>query len=843
MSMNKANGYLSTLDAYSYSISGISRIQSDLPGTTVEQSTTNSIGMKFTYGDSVITGYTTGSDGTWTAFGGVHVYYPSGGTITASDWEPVYSEGTVKLTTTPGEYLRGECTQGGVHYYRPSAPYQQYFVAHFECAGNESQTFEVRINITEQDGEVFIYVPDSEMNIYFNNYFDNLEWDYNRLYSSTKTFRCVVEPDGESDTAGSCRMVWTTTIEDPSFFKASLLENTWNKTSVVSNHDVRLTVRNPLKLSYSGYVATPAGDIVQGTDFSKTGSADAATYDYQTITPSSKSDWLATRMGYSQWLDYYRANARITYSLPTVVPSYLQNAYILEAAMTTSNLNIQCNDDFVTDFTSASIVYTTDASIDALKSLIIDNEKTVVTVRLPGVKVPYYTFQNNRDVSVYFELVLSAGGNTQYYTGVSTTFANLINKASVSGDYLVLDSSTLWNFSIPTNLNLTYGETALDLEVKLSTRWFYNLPAYARGIRTDTGLKIYPYLPPQITIFEAARYKSGSSSTYTRDDTNGTVAGMDATFSCTPLNNINVLTTHNVRAAKTDTPTTYLWQNQAINSGIRLYISNPSMPTDSSYVVTLTLIDGLKTTVTSTYTIAAGKCFLDFKAGGDGMAIGKASEKNGLEINFETDFYDDVRFGTGATTTTVDFTNTQVSGLKNVTFNAGGMVAFNGTVDLSQANVQGLSFNEAYSITAPIGDISVLNMFSMPGATDGREMMQITGFITLKFSNYIDTTYHSRARYTGTIDLSALSGVVLSTTYGVFGTITPRPTQNQLLTGSIMPLMYAGAFTLNSSTKKITLNVDFYVDTTRVSGSTDWTVNWNTVSAGYTCTGIECLAT
>ncbi len=130
---------------------------------------------------------------------------------------------------------------------------------------------------------------------------------------------------------------------------------------------------------------------------------------------------------------------------------------------------------------------------------------------------------------------------------------------------------------------------------------------------TSSSITVYEYSHPSITNFVAVR---GTDNTTV-------VASLTGTYASVNSKNVGVLTITLNGVTKT------------VTSGTSVTFTGLS--TDKTYVVVGAIKDSY-TSVNRSINISTVYVTLDFNASGKGLAIGKVSEKNALEVNMPTEF-------------------------------------------------------------------------------------------------------------------------------------------------------------------------------------------------------------
>lgn len=153
-----------------------------------------------------------------------------------------------------------------------------------------------------------------------------------------------------------------------------------------------------------------------------------------------------------------------------------------------------------------------------------------------------------------------------------------------------------------------------------------------RTASTTKSVTVAAYAVPTITSFKTVRCLSNGT-----EDNNGTYLKSVVNYTISSVNSKN--TASYTIEYKLKTATTWTAVNSgtsyAVNSNI--ISSSGIIGTDNSYDVRLTIKDFF-TTTTALSEVPTAFTLLDFNASGKGVAFGKVSEKNALEVNM--DIYD-----------------------------------------------------------------------------------------------------------------------------------------------------------------------------------------------------------
>ena len=185
--------------------------------------------------------------------------------------------------------------------------------------------------------------------------------------------------------------------------------------------------------------------------------------------------------------------------------------------------------------------------------------------------------------------------------------------ASVSGSRLSYTGSI-----ITSSGNRTFSVEAVD----------------SRGRKTlihpEVSLDFYPYSAPTITQFNVSRSKSDSTKVI-----------ITPIWSFSSIGGKNTSTaTLNYKKLNDDAWTTY---SKNISNNVTTQLDEDFEET-SSYDFILVVRDDVNQTTQMQSTISTTKVALDFKAGGDGISLGKIAEQSGFECDWDAQFNKDVKF-------------------------------------------------------------------------------------------------------------------------------------------------------------------------------------------------------
>ena len=221
--------------------------------------------------------------------------------------------------------------------------------------------------------------------------------------------------------------------------------------------------------------------------------------------------------------------------------------------------------------------------------------------------------------------------------GINTSYGYVQNKSqcklSISGSVGSYGSS-ITNYYISGG-GFT-GNSATATTGVLTQSGSITFSAYvtdSRGRRSDTKtvtINVKEYANPKILEFTAQRCLSNGQL-----DEDGTYAKVYTNYSYSNLSGSNSLTA-SMMYRKTGDSTFVKCAEKPVQGGT-IVIGSGKLDTTFAYEVRFELKDNF-TTIGQSVTVATSFVTLDFRKGGKGIAIGKASEKDGLfDINMDVD--------------------------------------------------------------------------------------------------------------------------------------------------------------------------------------------------------------
>lgn len=253
-----------------------------------------------------------------------------------------------------------------------------------------------------------------------------------------------------------------------------------------------------------------------------------------------------------------------------------------------------------------------------------------------------YTFKGWSTSSSATSATWSAGGkytrnesNTLYAVWQANTYTIKYNANGGSG--------------APSNQTKTHNKTLILSSTK-PTRTNYNFEGWstsstatsakypAGGSYTDNkAATLYAvwtlaYSKPRITNFSVRRVNQNGQL-----DDQGTICNV--AFNWATDNTVTAITV-SYRQAITDASWSDVYLPAEGTSGSVSQNLSPEFSIENSYEIKVTVTDGDGSSYSSyaTRTLPSSKFLIDFKAGGDGIAIGKAAENAGFDVYMDTKF-------------------------------------------------------------------------------------------------------------------------------------------------------------------------------------------------------------
>lgn len=251
-----------------------------------------------------------------------------------------------------------------------------------------------------------------------------------------------------------------------------------------------------------------------------------------------------------------------------------------------------------------------------------------ITITAPATIVPSYsslkvTRVDNVVPSTWGIYVKGKSKVTLEIVGAAGTYGSTISKYSITGDDQSSTSSKYTTGVLNNSGTVTFTGVVTDSRGRTATK--------------TANISVVDYSSPKITDFIVQRCNSG-----------GTLTDEGTYVKVTPKWSYSSVSSKNTFSAKVDyktkAATTWSTATTVTTSGSSYIIGGGGISANTSYDIRLTIQDAFET-VTKTITIPTAKTTLDFRNGGNGIAIGKVCERDGLEVDWETAFNRAVIFG------------------------------------------------------------------------------------------------------------------------------------------------------------------------------------------------------
>lgn len=294
--------------------------------------------------------------------------------------------------------------------------------------------------------------------------------------------------------------------------------------------------------------------------------------------------------------------------------------------------------DHITDAESASCTIRLDTCFDGT---VLATDYAVLTLIVPASILPKAEITEVSDTvtcSENSETLLEHYG--AFISGKS------IPKMTVTGteNYSSPIKTYTGSFSDEAEVTSSSSVITSDQAIKEGDTSFTASVTDARGRTSETSeqpVTVLSYTDPKISTFTATRMSVQEDGTLAIDDA-GTVLRIAYDITVSALNDKNaktaVLTWTNLTDSSSGTINLTLTSYHASgtldlkrSSGYEVFSST------SRFRLTLSITDDF-TTTSSSVTVQTAEVILDFHAGGKGMAIGKISESDGFECQYDAKF-------------------------------------------------------------------------------------------------------------------------------------------------------------------------------------------------------------
>lgn len=152
-----------------------------------------------------------------------------------------------------------------------------------------------------------------------------------------------------------------------------------------------------------------------------------------------------------------------------------------------------------------------------------------------------------------------------------------------------------------------------------------------RTASKTTTFSVVAYSPPKISSFNA--YRVGEDG-LAQDDGEQLSMGWAYTVASVGGKNTAAARIEYKRTTATTWESAPLHTSTALTGSGTKLVTSPTFSTDYQYDIRLTVMDWFGASQTYTAVLPSGAVIMDFRADGEGLAIGKTSEKDGLELGW-----------------------------------------------------------------------------------------------------------------------------------------------------------------------------------------------------------------
>lgn len=444
----------------------------------------------------------------------------------------------------------------------------------------------------------------------------------------------------------------------------------WNVNSQnVANNTSNVTVKAQLVSTSSGYYisssATKNGSLtINGTTYNFTFSASLSGSQTKTVftktvdiphnSDGSKTLSMSTTLGINvtlsgtYWGNVTASGSGVLNAIPRTSSMSLSASSVAVGSAITVNIS-RASSAFTHkvyySFGNKSVTISTNATTSASYTIPTDHANVIpnstsgtATISVDTYNGSTYIGSTSKTFTVTIpssiKPSLSSLGATLVESGASSSFGYVKGKSKckltingATGSY----GSTIASYSISGG---GFSSTASSFTTGLlNTSGSITFTAYVtdtRGRRSDSKtvtINVNDYEPPKLLYPTVVRCNSSGGAS-----NEGTYIKVSFEYSNSAI--VNGKVTNKVEYKLTSSST---WTNAgSVSSEKGLIFGNGGISTTSSYEVRITLSDTLST-VTQLFTIPTAFVTMDFKKGGRGIAIGKASETDNLfDIGIDT---------------------------------------------------------------------------------------------------------------------------------------------------------------------------------------------------------------
>lgn len=283
--------------------------------------------------------------------------------------------------------------------------------------------------------------------------------------------------------------------------------------------------------------------------------------------------------------------------------------------------------------------------------LLINNSTVVSSSSYKNVDIDIYSVENTK-----FKLVYNFTYNDITDTTTNGFRIRLINGGNPN--QVFIDKYISGGSPFPRTLSGTFYSEIFTQSAEVSpvveiTPYRNNNNSSYNNRKTEKvfpNVTIYAYQHPKISFFDVFPSTPSGDSDLTSPH-----ATYLAQYEYAPCGNWNRITAQKIDIYLESDESTIIqtYNNPGLVSGTSKYIADITYDIHKNYIVVLTIEDRFGRTTTKRAILKySGGVIMDFNKTGYGMAIGKYSESDVLEINLPTIFYNDVEYISGRRLTT-----------------------------------------------------------------------------------------------------------------------------------------------------------------------------------------------
>jgi hypothetical protein len=221
--------------------------------------------------------------------------------------------------------------------------------------------------------------------------------------------------------------------------------------------------------------------------------------------------------------------------------------------------------------------------------------------------------------------------------GTATISSSTVQSFDLTDDGYFRKANTSIQFKLTNSGDRTFRFDITDLG---------NIARKGTTINTSMDITVVPYSTPVIKSFEVYRATRDGSAGNVEEQVDSTNIAFTAVWEIASINNHNTTKVRQIECKQgtTSDDIVHTISSSYINNGTQTYYTSYTFSGEYTYPMTLTITDALDYTAAYTVNLPPASVFLDFKAGGKGMGIGKVAEYEELGVQFPTTFYDKVTY-------------------------------------------------------------------------------------------------------------------------------------------------------------------------------------------------------